>query len=193
MSERSAAIGLASARLRRAAAEELRLVVRNEGPCHGFDEAARRERALGDTRALLQHGEHRLDDLALDARQRRRGHAIEAGDADDLLDEIGLAADIGTPGRGCDLDPFTGTGNVEAEQVRAACISAAAIRGPVRRLTSDQGKSMAAGLSGSSPANSISEASPPHSSITIAVARSKAGPGGNRDRRRARNGSARPS
>src|SRR5690606_16266656 len=52
-----------------------------------------------ETRALLDQGENRLGDRGFEARQRLRLDAVDAGDADDLLNEIRLALDVRTPGR----------------------------------------------------------------------------------------------
>ena len=57
------------------------------------------KRALGQPCALLQQRQHRWRHAFVQARQRRRRHAIEAGDAHDLLDDVGLALDVGPPAR----------------------------------------------------------------------------------------------
>ena len=74
MSDRSAAIGLASASSACSAAEQLRLRLGDERPGDGLDHPARRERALRPARAHLQRGEHRLARriAALERRERHR-------------------------------------------------------------------------------------------------------------------------
>ena len=52
------------------------------------------ERPLGAAGAILERREQRLRGAGL-ASHRLRGHAVDADDADDLLDEIGL--DRGRP------------------------------------------------------------------------------------------------
>ena len=48
-------------------------------------------------------------------RQGLRLDAVDAGDADDLLDEVGLALDVRPPGRRRDLHAVAGAGDAEAE------------------------------------------------------------------------------
>ena len=90
------------------------LVFGNERPCHGFEHAARSQRALGRAGADLQRGQDLLVDRA-DRRQRRGLDVVDAVDAHDLFDQIGLAVDIRTPGRHRDGDPVAGTRNLETE------------------------------------------------------------------------------
>ena len=82
-----------------AAAEQFGRRLGDERPCHGFAQAQRRQRALGEPGALLQRRQHRRRHAFVGARQRGGGHAVEAGDADDLLDNVGLAFDVGPPAR----------------------------------------------------------------------------------------------
>ena len=99
MSERSAAIGLASA--------SSGLPPPNNSAAglamNDHVTASRRPSAdsarLADPGALLQRRQHRRRHAFVQARQRRRRHAVEAGDADDLLDDVGLALDVGPPAR----------------------------------------------------------------------------------------------
>ena len=82
-----------------AAAEQFGLRLRHEGPGDGLHQTARGERAAHAGHALLQQRQHRRRDAVGLALHRRGLHALETGDAHDLLDEIGLALDIRTPGR----------------------------------------------------------------------------------------------
>ena len=79
-----------------AAPNSLRLLLRDEGPGDGLHQTARGERAARGARALLQQGENRLGDARV-ARQGRGGDIVEADDAGDLLDEIGLALYVRAP------------------------------------------------------------------------------------------------
>ena len=96
MSERSAAIGLASA--------SSGLPPPNNSACglamNDQVTASTRPRAASARLALRVRtcgdGEHRLA-RRLAAVERRRGHAVDAGDAHDFLDDIGLAFDVGAP------------------------------------------------------------------------------------------------
>ena len=84
---------------RLAAAEQLGVRLRDERPGHRLVEPERGQRPLGGAGALLQQRQHRRRHAGREPRQRRRGDAVEAGDADDLLDDIGLAVDVGPPVR----------------------------------------------------------------------------------------------
>ena len=75
----------------------------DERPGDGLDQPAAGERAPRAAHALLALGQHGAGDAA-DARHRRRRHLVEAGDAHDLLDEIGGAVDVGPPARRRHLD-----------------------------------------------------------------------------------------
>jgi hypothetical protein len=83
-------------KLRRSAAEQFGLAVADERPGDGLDQSAAAKRALGLAGAHLQRGEHRLA-RALAALERRERHAVDAEDAHDLLDDVGLALDIAAP------------------------------------------------------------------------------------------------
>ena len=96
MSESSAAIGLASASVGRAAAEQFGLALCDKRPGHRFGHAARSQRALGLARAVLDRCQHALARM-LAARKRRRRHSIDADDAHEFLDDIGLALNVGPP------------------------------------------------------------------------------------------------
>ena len=62
-------------------------------PGHRLDEAARGERALGDAGALLEQRQHAAGDGRAIA-GRGSADAVDADDADDLLDEVGLALHV---------------------------------------------------------------------------------------------------
>src|SRR5205085_9732460 len=78
--------------------KHVRLLVRNEAPGHGFDESARRRGAAYPALDQLGPGGGRLGDAG-NSIERRCRDFIEAVDAGDLLDEIGLAVDVGAPAR----------------------------------------------------------------------------------------------
>ena len=75
---------------------------------------ARRQRALGLAGADLRRGEHGLA-RRVAAVERRRRDAIDADDAHDLLDDVGLALDVGPPRRRRDLHALVLAGDEEAE------------------------------------------------------------------------------
>ena len=81
-----------------AAAKAARLLVRDEGPGDGLDQPLRRQRPPRRARALLHRRQHRARD-ALGARERRRDDVVDAEDAQDFLDDIGLALDVRPPCR----------------------------------------------------------------------------------------------
>ena len=114
MSDSSAAIGLASASSALAAAEQFGLRLGDERPGHRLGQPARRERALGLAGAHLRRGQHRLA-RRVAAVERRRRDAIDADDAHDLLDDVGLALDVGPPRRRRDLHAAVLAGDEEAE------------------------------------------------------------------------------
>ena len=89
--------------------------MRDERPRHRLHEAARGQRPLGEARALLQGRQRRLGDGGIATGQRLRLDPVEAGDADDLLHEIGLAFHIRAPGRGENLHSVARAGHVEPE------------------------------------------------------------------------------
>ena len=119
MSESSAAIGLASA--------SSALPPPNSSAC-GLEmndqvTASTRPRAASARLALrvrtCSGGEHRLA-RRLAAVERRRGHAVDADDAHDLLDDVGLALDVGPPRRRGDLHAPVLAGDEEAELAQHA-------------------------------------------------------------------------
>ena len=75
--------------------------LRDERPGDGLHQPAHGERAARQARALLDQGQDRLCHRSLEARQGFGHDAVDAGDADDLLDQIRLALDVRTPGRRC--------------------------------------------------------------------------------------------
>ena len=79
-----------------------RLILGNEAPRHRLDKSAAGEQTASAARTLLLFGEHCARD-AVRTRQRRRGHAIEPGDAHDLFNEVGGSMNVGTPRRNADL------------------------------------------------------------------------------------------
>ena len=97
MSERSAAIGLASASDARAAAEQFRCGFGDERPGHRLAERERGERALGEARPLLHERQHGFRHAIVEPGQGRGRRAVDAGDAQDLLHDIGLDLDVGAP------------------------------------------------------------------------------------------------
>ena len=105
--------------LRLAAAEQLRLRLGDERPRHRLDHAARGERALGLAGAHLHGREDRLARIGA-AVERRRRHAVDADDAHDLLDDVGLAVDVRPPRRHGDLHVLVLPGDHEAEPVEHA-------------------------------------------------------------------------
>ena len=98
-----------------AAAEQPGLLPGDERPGDGLHQPAHGERAAGQPRALLDQGQDGLGHHVFQARQGLGLDAVDAGDADDLLDEIGLALDVGPPGRGRDGDALARAVNGEAE------------------------------------------------------------------------------
>ena len=97
-----------------AAAEQFGRGLCNERPGHRLDHAARPERALGGAGALLDRGEHRLA-RRVAAFERRHRHLVNADNAHDLLDDIGLAVHVGPPGGHRDLHHRAAAGDHEAE------------------------------------------------------------------------------
>ena len=69
----------------------------DEGPRDRLDQSARGEQPARAALALLRFGQHWPRDAG-GARHRRRRHAVEPGDAHDLLDEVGGTVNVGTPG-----------------------------------------------------------------------------------------------
>ena len=115
MSDMSVEIGLASASAGAPPPNASATGLRDEGPRHRLDQTARRQRALGAAGAGLDQRQHRPRDV-IGFRQRRRGHAVDAEDAHDFLDEIGLAFDIRPPGRHPDRQRRRGARDGEAER-----------------------------------------------------------------------------
>ncbi len=105
--------------LRLAAAEQLGVRLRDERPGDGLDQAARGKRALALAIAQLDRRQHRLA-RSIAAVERCRRHAVDADDAHDLFDDIGLAFDIRAPRRDRDLHGLALTRNEEAEMAEHA-------------------------------------------------------------------------
>ncbi len=78
------------------AAEQLGFALGHEGPRHSFDETPRRQGALGLAGAQLDRREHGLARIVV-TRERRRGYGINAGDAYQLLNNIGTVMHIRSP------------------------------------------------------------------------------------------------
>ena len=136
MSDRSAAIGLASASSALAAAEQFGGRLGDERPGHGLDHAARGQRALGAAGAQLDRRQDRLA-RRVAAIERRHRHLVDADDAHDLLDDVGLAVHVGAPGRHRDLHHRAAAGHHEAEMAEDALhLRQRRRRSPARRLTS---------------------------------------------------------
>ena len=155
-----------------AAAEQFGLRLGDERPGDRFAQAERRQRALGRAGALLQQRQHGARHARVEPRQRRRRHAVEAGDAHDLLDDVGLAVDVGAPvghDRLAVLD-------VEAEAGENRLALA------LRDVEADEPLDFAVGevdraaaACAGSPATISRDGSPPQKSITRCVASSAPG------------------
>ncbi len=96
------------------AAEQFGMRLRNERPRHGFHHAACGQRALGAAGAVLHRGQHRLAGIVA-ALERRHRHLVDADDAHDFLDDVGLAVHVGAPGGDGDLHHRSAAGDHEAE------------------------------------------------------------------------------
>ena len=87
---------IAQSELRRAAAEQSRLIRRDERPGDGLDQPARGEHAAHAPRPRLHLGQHRARHAGL-ARHRRRRNLIDADEPHHLLDEIDRHGNVGAP------------------------------------------------------------------------------------------------
>ena len=116
----------------RAAAEHFGLRLGDERPGHRLAQAERGERALGEAGALLQQRQNRPRHARVEPRQRRRRHAVEADDAHDLLDDVGLALDVGAPVGNDRLAVL----DAKPRRARIASPSLCGMSRPIRRLTS---------------------------------------------------------
>ena len=74
------------------------------------------------------------------AAERLRRDVVDAMDAHDLLDEIGLAVDIRPPGRHCDIDESPASFGPKPRRLSMSRLSALGTSMPVSRFTSDSGK-----------------------------------------------------
>ena len=99
MSDRSAAIGLASASDGAPPPNSSAAGLGDERPGDRLAQRERGERALGEPRALLQQRQHRLRHAVVEPGQGRGRRAIDAGDAQNLLDDVGLHLDVRPPRR----------------------------------------------------------------------------------------------
>ena len=108
----AAAIGLRGHR--RIAVEQFGMRLRDERPRHGLHHAARGQRALGAAGAQLHRRQHGFARI-LAAAERRFGHLVDAEDAHDLLDDVGLAVRVGAPGGNGDLHDGSAAGHHETE------------------------------------------------------------------------------
>ena len=115
MSDRSAAMGFASASSGSPPPKSSGLLLRDERPGHRFHQPARGERAFGGARAPLQDREHRTPGVGA-ALERRRRHALKAENADDFLDNVGLALDVAAPAGCRDLHCIARARDDEAER-----------------------------------------------------------------------------
>ena len=158
MSERSAAIGFASA--------SAGAPPPNNSAC-GLEmndqvTASTRPRVASARLALrrrsLRGGENGLA-RRVAAREFGRGHAIDAGDAHDFLDDIGLAFDIRPPRRHRDLHHSCRCRRRRSRAFRGCASSpATAGRDRTRRFTSSTGNSISLSGDFASPATMISDA-----------------------------------
>ena len=87
---------IAQSELRRAAAEQSRLIGRDERPGHRLDQPARGKHAAHAPRPRLHLGQHRARHAGL-ARHRRRRNAIHADEPHHLLDEIDGHGNVRAP------------------------------------------------------------------------------------------------
>ena len=108
--------------------------------------------------------------------ERRHRHAVDADDAHDLLDDVGLAVHVGAPGRHRDVDHRAGAGDQEAEMAEHALHLRQRQSMPASRLTSSSGKSIDPLAAMAAAAHHvISDGVPPQSSSTMRVASSRPG------------------
>ena len=166
---------------------------RHEGEGHRLDQAARGQRALRDRHAPLRRRDRRPPAAPSSRGSGTAGIAVEAVDAQHLLDEIGLALDVAAPGRRRrqrSTPSFALDG--EAERLQDA------LRLGRRHVEAAQAldavgpqREAAVASRGSSPALTTSLASPPQSSRIRRVATSAPHTRDSADRGRARSGSAR--
>ena len=123
------------------------------------------------------------------AGQRPGFDALQTGDAHDLLDEVGLARDVGTIGRHLD-DEVVGiaarTAQLEAERRQDRLdLGAREFESGQPQHLARQGRQCGVSGRGIDPASTLSEGVPPQNATTSAVARVEAGQAERGDRRRA--------
>ena len=106
---------------RRAAAEQFGRRLRDERPGDRLAQRKRGQRALGEPRALLHERQHRFGHAVVEPRQGRGRRAVDAGDAQNLLDDVGLDLDVRPPRR--DNDRSIADAEAEAGQDRLALVA----------------------------------------------------------------------
>jgi hypothetical protein len=117
MSDMSAAIGLASLSSRLAAAEQPRMIFgMNDQVTASIMPREASARLAERVRTCMVVRIRPL--TAARWGQAARTDLVNAMDAHDLFDQIGLAVDIGTPGGNGDLDRLAGARHLEAEAAR---------------------------------------------------------------------------
>ena len=157
MSERSDAIGFASARRASPPPNSSASALPMNDQVMASTSPRTASARFAQAGALLDQRQDRLGHGCFEPRQRLRLDAVETDDADDLLDEIRLALDIGTPRRRRHIDRVAGALNCRSRAFRGcASILRAALADPDRRGTSDQGKSMTRSSRGTFPATTAS-------------------------------------
>ncbi len=90
----------------RAAAERFRRHPGDERPGHCFAQGERGQRALGEPGALLHEREDGFGRALVEPGQGRGRGAVDAGDAQNLLDDIGLHLNVGAPRGDEHMRPF---------------------------------------------------------------------------------------
>ena len=107
--------------------------------------------------------------------ERRRRHAVDADDAQHLLDDVGLAVHVGPPRRHRDLHALGRAADEETQAAEHAPHLGQRHLDAGEPPTSSSGKSMMRSGDSALPATTISDGVPPHRSSTIRVASSRPG------------------
>ena len=115
--------------------EQLGRGLRDEGPGHRLAQRQGGQRAPGEASALLQRRQHRRGHPVVEAGQRRHRGSVDADDAQDLLDDVGLHLDVRPPGR--HADPAVLDAEAEPGQDRLALLA--------RNVDADQAPDLAVG------------------------------------------------
>ena len=152
--------------------------------------AERGERALGEARALLHERQHRLRHAVVEPGQGSGRRAVDAGDAQDLLDDVGLDLDVGAPGGRRETRPRPR--RQSRAGARIASPSSRGISTPSSRFTSLYGKGTSAAAPTDRPPRSCAKARRRRSTAR-AQSRDRSRGRRSRDRRRVRTDSARRS